>query len=1065
MGTVHTTTRTDSLWPPSTARIDRDPQTRHLWAMTRSSSTMVDFYRSTTNGSSWSLQTQLEVIGLQELGSIWIDVFGNLHMVFRSSDGSTDRIGYRRLKLTDLTFEALLVAAVANGGVAGSVYTGMDLAVVRYGTGALTAIAVGTKSGSTMGVTMFVVGGAATSPPWLNNALIAGRRQWMTTSTTGRLTPALDLQHATNPKLGDGHHLWLAFGRARLGLVRLAWNGLGWVGPTSERTIYSSKTAWDYTVARYTGNEFVMAIYDNTTVRLIERNKSDSSHVVRNTPAHPQGAIRSFAINYNSNTRDVRVFAVGTSNSRLYYVDFERASATWSSWVDLSGATLVNSGMGAAHGPDSFTVRRGTYLDTKHELVIGLSGSPNTNTSFHSSLSFAPVASWNNQTSPAGLSSGQGADVNSALVLDWIFTDLDDTDSQTAFALQRQIGAGAAQYFRASDSTWQATEQKNGSVGTPNSTTQVTLASGWGNDTDADHTYKVKVWDTADVASAYSIGLTLTPSVKSNPTLTSPTSGQVLTASTLTVTWTVGSQSAYRVKITQGGATVHDTKFRSGSATTYTPPVAFQNGLAYTVMVQTKNSEGLASNEVSNNITVDFVEPPVVRPVLTPLPAEGKMRVQLSADPPVSTQPEIESVDLYRRPVRYNNQLVNPGFDVDDSGWTDIDGSGVFTTADSRAGGGSVLFTPSGSGTLARIQPTATSLSPIDPDHPIVHVAAWQKPNTANGKPIFIRIRLTDSTNGLITTRGYRETAAVPGAWQYIETWADVTDLEGATGYTISTGRANTPTAADTFYIDETWTSFYNDDPGELIAAGLTTPINSLSVSDFFNRTSASGWGGIWTSENVGGGGAGDHTVDGDNAIQVSTAANVYRYDHTDLGANDGMVTVLFRIPALPVGASASVIIMGRMTDTLNYWHAAASIATNGVVSLSIRNRINNVLGSAIASNSNVGTISTGQYWKLGFRWSGNSFRAQAHSDVEDDTWQIFGTSSDLPTGTRAGVGSRLETGGTSLPYQVDFDTFRGYQVIGKTIGDWSVPGGIDHEYRAIAYGTNGTVIAGPWTR
>jgi hypothetical protein len=110
-----------------------------------------------------------------------------------------------------------------------------------------------------------------------------------------------------------------------------------------------------------------------------------------------------------------------------------------------------------------------------------------------------------------------GADVGAALVLDWNFVDGNPADTQTAYTLRRQIGAGSYEYWKAGTSTWDAAVQKITSA-----TSAVTLASGWGADGDANHKFAVLVYDNIDTVSPYSAELTVTPSVPAVPVITTP---------------------------------------------------------------------------------------------------------------------------------------------------------------------------------------------------------------------------------------------------------------------------------------------------------------------------------------------------------------------------------------------------------------------------------------------------------------------------------------------------------------------------------------------------------------
>ena len=165
--------------------------------------------------------------------------------------------------------------------------------------------------------------------------------------------------------------------------------------------------------------------------------------------------------------------------------------------------------------------------------------------------------------------SGDAADVSSTLVLDWNFVDSDPSDTQSAYAVSRQIGAGSLTYWRASDSTWQATEQKNTSA-----TTGLSLATSWASASDAAHTFKVKVWDTPDAASGYSSGFIVIPSARVNPSFVAPTADQVITISSIFIDWTASEQTAFKVTLESnpGAVIMYNSGWVNSTTTEFTPP-------------------------------------------------------------------------------------------------------------------------------------------------------------------------------------------------------------------------------------------------------------------------------------------------------------------------------------------------------------------------------------------------------------------------------------------------------------------------------------------------------------
>jgi len=658
LSAIGTTTNATPFIYPGTTLMARDPLLGFMWCMVKSSTAdTYTVYRSTDNGANWASYTSVVRTNVVEIGSI-LPAGGappwKLWWVYRTNESSQDRIYFRRFDLVTGTWDAeILVSAVANGGVAGAVYTGMDLRlVITPASGTFAAIAVGTALGGSVGVTLFGVYYYNYYDPanfTVTNTILVGTRQWLPEVGTGRIAPSLDFEHNGDAYSAGTPHLWLAFGRTQLHLVKLAWNGGGWSGPPNTVLVRSGVTAQDSIVGRWDGSRFLTAIPNPTagatdTVAVYERNRANSATIERVTPVHTTGVVRNCSVSYNAASGDIRVYAVGTSTAVLYYVDFVRATGLWSSWTTVL-ATAVLGGTGNNYG-----VRRGSGGNARHDVYTAHSGAPNTLTHTQQSLSYAPFTpTW---VSPVN---GQPADVGLGLLLDWTFTDPDATDTQKDYAISRQIGAGALAYFRASDSTWQAAEVQNAS-----GTSSRTLAAAWGVHTDAVHTYKAKVWDQANVASAYSDAMAVTPSTPINPTITAPTPAQVITSDQVTITWTVAEQTAWRVELltNPGAVLTFDTGWAPnqdvpGTPTqlTYTVPTILGDGSGWTLRLTTRNTEGLASTPVTVNFTVDYIAPATPTLVATPQPTLGLIRIVITNPAPGGGQPAIADNDVYRRPT------------------------------------------------------------------------------------------------------------------------------------------------------------------------------------------------------------------------------------------------------------------------------------------------------------------------------------------------------------------------------------------------------------------------------
>ncbi|MEU7978258.1 hypothetical protein AB0B63_06970 [Micromonospora sp. NPDC049081] len=624
-----------------------------LWvAVINNASNGVNYFRSVNGGSSWTSAGSWTISAtVREISSLHIGNDEQLTIAYRTSESSQDRIWLRRARATQVTFTAgspALLASPGNGGVAGSVHTGLDVQVVGIpsdGT-ARAVVAAGTVIGASMGVTLYGANISANETITANNALITGKRQWLFTSlSTGRSTPSLDIEHIGDAKTANVPHLWLAFGRDRIYVIKLPWGGRTWTGPTAGASLQTIPVQ-DALAGRWDGKRFLVAAPTagagaTDTVTVAERNQANSLTVQWVTPPHPTGDVRNCTLAYNSTSGDFRVYAVGTSDTVLYYIDFQRATAVWTSWATVTATPIVGS------SGQNYAVRRESYGSARYDVVTAHAGSPNTIVSTHQVLTYAPDApTWLvGSTSQAPPSNGAAMDAAASVDLPWLFSDPDPVDAQTAWALSRQIGSGAVQWLRSSDATWQGTEQKNAG-----GTSLRVLPAGWASPTDDPHTYRVRVWDTADTASPYSDGLVVVPASPVDPTITAPTpDGVTWESDTVTVAWTVDEQSAYRVQLRVGSDVLHDSGWQAGPSTSYTVPYPLADGITYTIVVQTRNAKGLPSGEVTTSIDVDYIEPPLPTVSASPLPALGVIRVVVTNPSPGVGEPVLLGNDLQRR--------------------------------------------------------------------------------------------------------------------------------------------------------------------------------------------------------------------------------------------------------------------------------------------------------------------------------------------------------------------------------------------------------------------------------
>lgn len=817
--TIHTTTQAGQLRYPGARRIDRQSSTGHLfYAAVTNAGNQVQVYRSTNKGVSWAVFGSARTVEatIQELGGFFVDWDDRLYITYRTSVSSEDRIWMQAGVITASTISwhsALMLASAGNGGTAGSYLSGMAPLVVRGTDGrSLGFVATGFQLGTKMGVVLYGFGIPATGQPAVNSRVVVNRREWSIEQPGGgRQLPAVGYE--LSPA-----HAWVTFGRTYLWAVKLTWTGDGWTGPTTAVRLSQQGSgipappALDSVSGVWRNPGWLVCQpYQNDTSRVIvyERNAANSRTTSYLTPAHPAGVVRHCVISCNSVSRDMRVYAVGTSSALLHYIDYIQATGTWSGWSTVSATAVA--------GVDNYSVRRESLGSARYDVVYeNGAASPWTITHVSQDLVYAPFApAWRFGEGGNNLdANGRAWDVTRDMDLRWTFTDPDPADAQTAWALSRQIGTGTVQYLRASDGTWQATEQKN--IG---STTSRTLPGFlWGVTSDPNHSYRVKVWDSADAASVYSAALVVVPSGKVNPTVTSPTPSQVITQDSVTVTWTAAEQTAWRVRLKILAETVYDSGWRAGTATTHTPDFALGDGFSYGAVVETRNAEGLASDEQQVIFSVDFVEPATASLAATPVPASGVIRAVITNPAPVGAQPAVASQELYRRP------LVNPSIVEQDFETTDLSlwgpahaGTAARTNAAAKKGSWSYQLTSDGTDVLG--SHVETVLIPCQAND-TYFLDLWATASVL--KNTSAQIRWYDSGGAFIAVSdGIGKPPPAVNAWEY--RWAVGTAPGNATHMKLCAVLDSSPAAGNVMRVDLVRLRVNDPTPGVRVASGLAS--------------------------------------------------------------------------------------------------------------------------------------------------------------------------------------------------------------------------------------------------
>jgi hypothetical protein len=591
--------------------------TGRMWvAVGNDGSNKIEMWYSDDSGATWTENTAAEITWTGAAGAnfaLFIDADDHAHIVY---DTSSPSIEYRRNKSISTTSAWSAATSVDTVDLG---YSLPDLVAHREGTGWKAHLLYKANTGGP-GESMKYTPITITSA----DAITVGTK---TTFASGNATATggIDFHHTSTDEKAiqsSTPHLYMVWTETS-NLVKFAkytYSGGTWTAGTV-RTIYTGAAAPGAQMV-FDGTRVVITLTDGANIGLYERDAADTTTTTR----AGGGTIPTLlATTYDA---DQNVWVIGASATDLKGLQWIRATNTWATIQTLD---TDDPNMGVA-------LRR--YAGNTIPIAYGTA--PSNKVRYDTSVNNVAPSSptWVNVDNV-------GADVGAALVLDWNFVDANPGDAQTAYTLRRQIGAGSYAYWKASDSTWNASVQKITSA-----TSAVTLASGWGADGDANHKFAVLVYDVLDTVSVYSAELTVTPSVPSVPVITTPADAGTVASASLTAVWTCTSQATYLVELLNSAETtvLHSSGVVTDSVSrSYVIPYTLVNGTSYKVRVTTVNVEGLTATPDTNSFSVSYTAPATPTVVVTPSTSLAKITVTPTQPTPGGGQPTVTSIDIFVR--------------------------------------------------------------------------------------------------------------------------------------------------------------------------------------------------------------------------------------------------------------------------------------------------------------------------------------------------------------------------------------------------------------------------------
>ena len=628
MTTIDTTTAVTATAYSNQRKLDRC-QNGVLWATfwdgTSTTSTSIEFAYSTDNGATWTPGSPTGFSGTDTTytpnASFFIDLDDYAHLAYK--DRSDGVVYYRRgtpnAGRTDWTWSAATAVGSTNTNYP-------DLVAFRDGTGWQVAIVAATGSnGAAVYERLSISSGGTVTAGNLDGLSASSGMGAMSRADyigTDASFPSIDFNHTGDGKTvaGSAPHLYSAWSAGATGsgkgirFKKATYASGSWAWGT-ERELDSSNYAASGVISSiFDGARLVVAYEPSTSTTdayIRERDAADTTTTSRTAPNLAGGALSSISVTHDGSA-DIHLWVAGASADDVHRIEFDRSAGTWdASWTTVATADETD---------DTLSLKRG-YSDARIEAVY-TNGTGSPYSVIHASLTLndpPTAAAWD-------LTDNQARDVAATLTLDWTFNDPDDGDTQGSYALRKQEGAAAYEYWNAGSSSWGASEVQNTS-----SITSVALASSWGADGDANHKYAVKTWDAAGLEGTYSSELTVIPSAKDNPTISSPADAGTVTAPSVTVSWSAATQTAYKARLlTSGSSELESSGWVTSTSTSHAFSYTLVNGTSYKVEVTTKNDEGLASDADTNSFSVSFTPPATPTLTATGSDANGHITVAIT---------------------------------------------------------------------------------------------------------------------------------------------------------------------------------------------------------------------------------------------------------------------------------------------------------------------------------------------------------------------------------------------------------------------------------------------------
>lgn len=627
--TIDTSTSATATAYGNQRKIDRC-QNGVLWAFfTPANGSALEGWRSADNGATWTFD---KVAVTASNFSVFIDLDDYCHIAYRdASDGYVKHVrGTPNAGRTAYTWSAP-TTVFATGGM-----DAVDCVAHREGSGWVAHVVISTQQFGpffTVYQRLIITSGGSVS--------VGGYHELNSVAGSAHSSPSIDFNHTGDGKTvaGGTPHLYVAWSAGATGagkgirFKKATYSGGSWTWGT-EREIDSTRyiaSAYFNLNCLFDGTRVIIggALYSGGAdyLCLYERDAADTITTTRfnATSINPAGPYAtSMTYDGNGNVYFVGVPAVATGQG--IYRKWTRATTTLGSVTNI---------MGSNTGRTTVSAKRG-YSSNRIEVVYTNGTSSPYNVVYDSILlNTAP-----NAPTITTLTGGEIVDRANTNRADWDFSDPDPGDSQSKYDLRyKLVGAGSWTDLTAT---------------TPNTFHDFAggaLAAG-------DYEWQVRTYDAAGVVGPYSASSFFTAADAPNPpTITNPLNGGTISAENELVEWSAPDQDSYQLRKVADAAGSPDTGtiyLDTGEVPTSgarSRSVAFPTNLRYEHVQMRIKDNGLWSSWASVRVHVSYDPPAEPTLTVSTLDQPGAIVVTPAHPAPTGDEPDVTSVDLYRRVV------------------------------------------------------------------------------------------------------------------------------------------------------------------------------------------------------------------------------------------------------------------------------------------------------------------------------------------------------------------------------------------------------------------------------